>query len=547
MKQQSFFPIFAVVALIAGALIVWMSFETEGNYFSFSTPGSSHTRGGGGTSEISGLEISGEFTNPEPQSLQKGIALPEPEGSEANPEVIKGEKILRFKDREAMRRFMEKASREGFRILSSIDALNALRLGFDDPESLKKLLEGEDVEASDNIRVRLPDLEQLTSDREAVAFRNLAFLGLGVDGIDPSWGQGIKVGILDTGVGYPSTLDGVEILRRSLLSEDGTLDPIHSHGTSVASLIAGRDSLIPGIAPGSELLSFQILDGNGSGDSFTVAQGIIEAVDAGANILNLSLGSFSTDPTIVQAVAYANRHGVVLIAASGNEGINHVSSPARLEGVLAVGAIDGTFQHLAFSNRGPEMGVVAPGYGLYAAQLDGEGPISFTGTSASAAITTGALAALLSVEPHLSRREAAALLVEYANEAGPPGMDDFYGSGQISLQRVLERNTRGIFDVALASHYLSPQRGNDGSFNITVTVQNRGTENMSNARLDVQAGSGRYTVAVPFLKPKERWSKNIPVYPGMFLDGKVTVTSKVSSIRDTRKRNDTLKSILRQK
>ena len=67
------------------------------------------------------------------------------------------------------------------------------------------------------------------------------------------------------------------------------------HGTAVASLIVGNSNQQRGISPAAELISVRVLDGEGRGDSFTLAEGIVAAVDQGAKVLSLSLGSGGRD------------------------------------------------------------------------------------------------------------------------------------------------------------------------------------------------------------------------------------------------------------
>ena len=84
-----------------------------------------------------------------------------------------------------------------------------------------------------------------------------------------------------------------------------------------------------GIAPSTEILSVRVLNENGEGDSFTVAKGIVEAVDQGADIINLSLGSMDSSIVMDNAIEYAKLNNVLMVSAVGNEGVQGVSFPAR--------------------------------------------------------------------------------------------------------------------------------------------------------------------------------------------------------------------------
>src|SRR6201999_3271999 len=106
----------------------------------------------------------------------------------------------------------------------------------------------------------------------------------------------------------------------------------------------------------------------GEGDAPVIAQGVRFAADHGAKIINMSLEFDSTVggrdiPELIDAIAYAREKGVLVVAASGNEGEASVAYPARNVNVLAVG---GTTEHgcLAdYSNSGHGLDLVAPGGG----------------------------------------------------------------------------------------------------------------------------------------------------------------------------------------
>ncbi|MDC0504110.1 S8 family serine peptidase, partial [Verrucomicrobiales bacterium] len=94
------------------------------------------------------------------------------------------------------------------------------------------------------------------------------------------------------------------------------------------------------MAPASDILSIRVLDAEGLGNSYTVASGIVTAVDSGASVINLSVGGYSDSTVLREAVAYAIDSGVAVVAAAGNDGSNAPSYPAAYEGVVGVSAVD---------------------------------------------------------------------------------------------------------------------------------------------------------------------------------------------------------------
>jgi thermitase len=377
---------------------------------------------------------------------------------------ILGEKILRFKDKSAYQRFLKSAP-AGV-VLDQMDGLQAVRVK--DGEWLKSMAKTSDLEVGKNYYVAVPEVPgevQTMGDAFYRVVGSDALKLMGAEGVSGNWGKGVLLALLDTSLNPTST---------SLGSEEG-------HGTAMASLIGGKG----GAAPGAKILGFTVLDGKGAGDSFSLAKAIYAAVDQGAKVINMSLGSSGDCGVVREAVAYALSKQVALVAAAGNEAVNRVAYPAAYEGVVAVGSVDGdrgNAQHLYFSNRGEAVDVVAPGLAVVADWPGGK-KVEVSGTSASTALVSGAIAAVLSREPNLTGKQAADLVIRYANDTGVAGVDEETGAGVVDLQRVFERNQRGIVDLATAGVVLDSNNGK-----VTVAVQNRGTETVSSPVIEIRVG-----------------------------------------------------------
>jgi hypothetical protein len=243
----------------------------------------------------------------------------------------------------------------------------------------------------------------------------------------------------------------------------------------VTSLLVGEADGLTGIAPASEILSVPVMSGDGSGSTFALARGIVEAVDRGADVLNICISSFGDCIALREAVAYALARDVAVVAAAGNDAVSGVSYPARYDGVVAVAAVDASGRHLYFSNRGPEVDVAAPGYRVSSAWSD-DNLILFTGTSAATPLVSGTLAALLAAEPGRRAEEAVEMLLRYTDDAGAPGKDEEYGQGILNLGRIEDSNTRGIRDVAVGELYVPSPQGEEEGVRAAVYAENRGTE-----------------------------------------------------------------------
>jgi serine protease len=193
-------------------------------------------------------------------------------------------------------------------------------------------------------------------------------------------GHGVTVAVLDTGVAYATRghfrrspdfgrfqfVKGYDFVANSPYAYDR-----NGHGTFVAATIAEETDNgygLTGLAYGARIMPVRVLDAEGEGEASTIAQGVYFAVRHGANVINLSLefspGVTAADiPELIQALRFAHRHNVLVIAAAGNEGHRAIAYPARAPFVVSVGA---TTEHgclAAYSNDGAGLTLVAPGGG----------------------------------------------------------------------------------------------------------------------------------------------------------------------------------------
>ena len=272
--------------------------------------------------------------------------------------------------------------------------------------------------------------------------------GLDAVGVGAAWpltrGAGVVVAVVDTGVAPAPDLAGRLLPGWNVIARSDASADDNGHGTHVAGTIAeaeGNGLAEAGVAPEASILPVKVLDAEGAGSDVDVAAGIVWAADHGARIINLSLGGPEASTVLADAVVYARRAGVLIVAAAGNDG-GSVGVPARLAGVIAVGAVDAALVRAPFSAGGRALDLVAPGVGIVQQTLDGAGGYadrSFSGTSMASPHVAGVAALVLAAGRATTATGVARLLTRTARDLGVAGKDTAYGAGLVRADAALGR------------------------------------------------------------------------------------------------------------
>ena len=293
-------------------------------------------------------------------------------------------------------------------------------------------------------------------------------------GVEKAWevsqGEGVKVAIIDSGIDKSHTdlagavVGGIDMSGAG--NDDGSkgIGAEPEHGTLVATMLAGRghkssspaasakkkSSSVPakdtvgagpdgiiGVAPKADLLSISVWLGseNPSGKNIDdqIPAAVRWAVDAGAKVINMSLGSTSTSwpQSWDDAFAYAEAKDVVIVAAAGNRksGSEQVGAPATIPGVLAVGGLDrdGTVS-VDSSSQGISIGVSAPAEDL-AGGLPNGGYARWNGTSGAAPIVSGVAALIRAKYPQMTAAQVVNRIISTAKPKGTGTPNATYGYG----------------------------------------------------------------------------------------------------------------------
>ncbi len=304
---------------------------------------------------------------------------------------------------------------------------------------------------------------------------------LAESGVTKAWevsrGAGVKVAVIDSGVdaAHPdlkgAVAGGYDASGSGQPDGQETVGIKPEHGTLVATMLAGRghqpaspspspsaspspapaipglapDGIV-GVAPEAQILSVSTWLGSanpsGKSDQDQIPEAVRWAVDNGARVINISLGS--TTPQWPQswdaAFLYAEQKDVVIVAAAGNRvgGNIQVGAPATIPGVLTVAGLDRKgAASVDASSQGISIGVAAPAENLLGG-VPGGGYAEWAGTSGSTPIVAGVAALIRSRWPAMSAEQVINRIVSTAKDAGAPGKDPLYGFGVLNAEAALK-------------------------------------------------------------------------------------------------------------
>ncbi|MBH5318113.1 peptidase S8 [Paenibacillus sp. GSMTC-2017] len=252
--------------------------------------------------------------------------------------------------------------------------------------------------------------------------------------------EGVVIAVLDTGVqsNHPDLKDRL-VKGMNIVSKDAAPNDDVGHGTHVAGIIGAAVNNGEGVAGVSwynKIMPVKVLDSSGAGSTYSVAQGIIWAVDHGAKVINMSLGNYAQADFLHDAIKYAYERDVVLIAASGNDNTERPGFPAAYPEVFAVAATNSKKEKASFSNFGNYIDVAAPGDSI-ASTYPGSQYAALSGTS-MASPHVAALAGLIrSVNPDLTNVEVMEIMRVSARDLGASGKDIYFGYGEIDVDKAL--------------------------------------------------------------------------------------------------------------
>lgn len=269
-------------------------------------------------------------------------------------------------------------------------------------------------------------------------------------GVSSAWtegldGTGVRVGVVDSGLdaNHPDMQQSCIVPGHNYAEDNENTNDIYGHGTFVSGVIAastGNGVGIAGVADGAELVPLKCFLGK-TATIDIIAKALYGGVDDfHCDILNMSFGVPVESEALLEAVAYVQSQGVILVAAVGNSGNATLNYPAAYAGVIGVGNLQESKEISSSSQANDSVFVVAPGTNVLGLALTSAEDLYCTGSGTSFAcpVVTGIAALLKQAWPEMTSQQFMALLQEGAEDLGGPGYDTTYGYGLVSVPLLLK-------------------------------------------------------------------------------------------------------------
>ncbi|OEU86410.1 hypothetical protein DB35_11245 [Streptomyces abyssalis] len=288
-----------------------------------------------------------------------------------------------------------------------------------------------------------------------------------------STGKDVTVAVLDTGVDAAHPDLRGQVLKGKDLTKKGTSaqEDTDGHGTAMAGLIAGRghgpggNSGVKGLAPDAKILPVRYQRKDFEAGT-SLAASVRYAVRQGADVINISRGGHQNSED-KRAIEYAIKQDVVVVAATGNEGIKKRTYPAAYPGVVSVGGVDDRGAVWQDSSWGSNTTLVAPAAKNVVTNSTYESGYAIAnGTSDATAYVSASAALVRSAHPDLTAGQVINRLIKTAKVPGPeearnPKLpDEKFGYGVVRPYRAV---TYDIPAGAKAGPLAQPDKSSDSA------------------------------------------------------------------------------------
>jgi hypothetical protein len=309
-----------------------------------------------------------------------------------------------------------------------------------------------------------------------------------------SEGTGVKIAILDTGVGPHEDLKvngGYDYVN----NDDDPSDD-NGHGSHVAGTIAALNNLfgVVGAAPEALIYAVKMLDASGSGTIDWAIKAIEWSVINGMQVISMSWGTSTDYQALHDAVDAAYSKGLLLVAAAGNSGNRYgwgdnVVYPAKYDSVIAVAATDQNNKRASWSSTGPAVELAAPGVNINSTYL-GNSYKTLSGTSMATPHVSGTAALVWAKNPTLTNAEVRKILQDTATDLGTAGRDNQYGYGLVNAYAAVLATPQ---PKPIAVNIVNPPEGSTVKGKVTIQASVKTTASIASVGYAIDSKAGAFT------------------------------------------------------
>lgn len=304
---------------------------------------------------------------------------------------------------------------------------------------------GESIQEENPVEDKDSELNTLEQDTLGLSsIHNFQKWNYDMINLQQAWGvssgsSSVSIAVLDTGIDHNheslKNLVATELGKNFSTSgtEKDTMDR-QGHGTHVAGTIASYNK-VSGVMQQAKLIPVKVINDNGSGSQYGIVKGIYYAVEQGADVINMSIGSKNYNSAYEEATNFAVENGVIVVGAAGNDGVDSLYYPAGYASVIGVGSLDKDGVRSDFSNYGEGLELMAPGRTVYST-TPGNNYRHYSGTSMAAPHVAGVVGLMRSVNPEITVGEVRSILSDtaaYSNGKNPWE----YGKGLVNAEKAL--------------------------------------------------------------------------------------------------------------
>lgn len=257
------------------------------------------------------------------------------------------------------------------------------------------------------------------------------------------YGQGVTVAVIDSGLyginGGESheDIDSNKVVKPyNFVDKNGDVTDTRGHGTNVSGILFAKTNNgigVAGVMPEVKIMPLKVFGTNGA-ETADVISAIDYAVNNGADVINLSLGSRNVSQSLKAACDAAVAKGVLVVAAAGNDGTGTLFYPAAFDSVIGVAALDKGNTRYENSQYGDSVYVSAPGTNIVCIENKSNGYSVQSGTSMASPQVAALGAMAKSINKNITQAEFKQLIQQTCTDLGEKGFDIFYGCGAINFE-----------------------------------------------------------------------------------------------------------------